>query len=853
MNLLVRRLILGVFAFGVLMLLYAETTRFDFTEHKRFDDQLDDLQKLDTTLNQDVLKVRFRLLGDYDTLGEKLHGMQRAVGALANVPAFMPDTGRQALRAKLVEFSALFARKEQLVESFKSVNAVLNNSLRYLPVAGTELLAHLTNDDEGRTPVALVNELLQHVLVYCLNPGEDEVPALSRSLDQIAGWRLQNPAHPQTAALAAVAAHVRSILTRKPKIEELTQAILSIPTASCAEQLRHLYEGELAGVLREVDRSRLLLKVGCALLLLGIGCAFYALDSAKRNVEQRVRERTRDLQIEVNERKRTEAELLESKRFLQSAMDALSAHIGILDEEGRIIAANGAWSTFALANSLSGDGYGVGANYLEVCDRASGVCSAEAAAAASGIREVITRRTPEFQLEYPCHSPEEQRWFVVRVTRFQGNGSGGVVVAHENITERKQAEQALREGEERYRSLVEATTAIVWDTPASGEFETEQPSWAAFTGQSFDEYRGWGWLNTIHPDDQAHTARTWSAAVANRDIYEVEHRLRARDRTYRHMMVRGVPMLAQDGTIRQWVGIHTDITERKCAEAELAAMNNQLLDVSRQAGMAEVATNVLHNVGNVLNSVNVSATLVADGVKKSKVGDLARVVAVLDQHAADLGAFMSSDPKGKKLPEFLRHLSEHLGGERQSAIAELESLRTNIEHIKDIVTMQQSYAKVSGVTEILKVTDLIEDSLRMNAGALVRHEVQVVREYQEVPPISVEKHKVLQILVNLIRNAKYACDEAGVPDKRMTLRVVNGGGTVKISVSDNGVGVPPENLTRIFNHGFTTRKEGHGFGLHSGALAAQELGGSLRAHSDGHGHGATFTLELPLNTPAFSL
>jgi signal transduction histidine kinase len=133
----------------------------------------------------------------------------------------------------------------------------------------------------------------------------------------------------------------------------------------------------------------------------------------------------------------------------------------------------------------------------------------------------------------------------------------------------------------------------------------------------------------------------------------------------------------------------------------------------------------------------------------------------------------------------------------------------------------------------------------MNGGSLLRHSVDIIREFETVPAMNVEKHKILQILVNLVRNAKYACDDSGRRDKRMTVRVANGEGQVRISVIDNGVGIPAENLARIFNHGFTTRKEGHGFGLHGGALAAKEMGGSLRVHSDGPGQGATFTLELP--------
>lgn len=281
---------------------------------------------------------------------------------------------------------------------------------------------------------------------------------------------------------------------------------------------------------------------------------------------------------------------------------------------------------------------------------------------------------------------------------------------------------------------------------------------------------------------------------------------------------------------------------------ELESTHKQLLEASRLGGMAEIATNVLHNVGNVLNSVNVSAGLVADSMKKSKAASLAKVVTLLREHEQDLGAFFTNDPRGRQLPDYLSQLAEHFRADQQATVKELDSLRANIEHIKEIVAMQQSYARVSGVKEIINLHELVEDSLRMNEGALSRHRVEVIREFNPVPPMNVEKHKILQILVNLIRNAKYACDESGRADRRLTMRVSDGDGRVKVSVTDNGVGILPENLTRIFSHGFTTRKGGHGFGLHSGALAAKEMGGSLTVHSAGHHQGATFTLELPGTT-----
>ena len=262
--------------------------------------------------------------------------------------------------------------------------------------------------------------------------------------------------------------------------------------------------------------------------------------------------------------------------------------------------------------------------------------------------------------------------------------------------------------------------------------------------------------------------------------------------------------------------------------------------------MAEVATGVLHNVGNVLNSVNVSATLVADHVRQTKAGNVAKVAAMLAQHQADLGAFVTQDPRGRMIPGYLATLAESLATEHRSVLDELEHLRKNVEHIKDIVAMQQSYARNSGFIETMPLVDVVEDALRINASALTRHDIELVRDFQLRPTISTDKHKIVQILINLVRNAKHACDEGGRSDKRITVRIAGDAQRVRVSVSDNGAGILAENMDRIFNHGFTTKKDGHGFGLHSGALAAKELGGSLTVSSAGPGLGATFTLELPL-------
>lgn len=270
-----------------------------------------------------------------------------------------------------------------------------------------------------------------------------------------------------------------------------------------------------------------------------------------------------------------------------------------------------------------------------------------------------------------------------------------------------------------------------------------------------------------------------------------------------------------------------------------------MVELSRRAGMAEVATGILHNVGNVLNSVSVSATLMADQLKRSKLGNLRLATTMLSEKNGDLADFLTKDQKGRLLPEYLAKVAGALEKEQASLLTEAEALTENIDHIKGIVAMQQCYAKNSGVNEVLDAAQLVDDALRMNFASIERHGISLIREFEAAPKVSADRHHVLQIIINLIKNAKHAME--GQPrDKRLVIRVApRTPDRVEISVSDTGVGIAAENLNKIFNHGFTTKPDGHGFGLHSGANAAREMGGSLSVTSEGEGHGATFRLELP--------
>lgn len=280
---------------------------------------------------------------------------------------------------------------------------------------------------------------------------------------------------------------------------------------------------------------------------------------------------------------------------------------------------------------------------------------------------------------------------------------------------------------------------------------------------------------------------------------------------------------------------------------ELQEAQSELLAAARHAGMAEIANNVLHNVGNVLNSVNTSAGMISHYLKQSRLSGLSRSVRLMQEHAGDLGEYLTRDAKGRLLPDYLARLDQALAVERRDILDELSRLATSVDHIKEIVSTQQRYSGAASLIEPVLVHELVEDALRMNQGMMARYAVNVEREFSRIGKLPLDKGRVLQILVNLMSNAAEAMDGLPPALRRMTLRVeMAGESRLRIAVADQGTGIAPEHLSLIFSHGFTTKKGGHGFGLHSCALAAREMGGTLSASSAGLGRGACFLLEIPV-------
>jgi PAS domain S-box-containing protein len=415
------------------------------------------------------------------------------------------------------------------------------------------------------------------------------------------------------------------------------------------------------------------------------------------------------------------------------------------------------------------------------------------------------------------------------------------------VQERRRVEEALRESEERFRTLFDNATIGLYRANRDNYFLMANQALIQMVGyDSFAELAGANLAGGLYANegDRQHIQQCLEHIGM---VSEAEVVWCRRDGSSITVRLSAKAIRDKEGDILHFEGFVEDITTRKVAEAELQRLHGELMDASRAAGMAEVATGVLHNVGNVLNSVNVSVTLLNEQVEASRLNSLRQAVALMAANLDRLGPFLAEDPKGRLIPDYLIRVTEHLAGEQSRWREELGQLKANCEHMREVVAMQQNHARVKGFIEPLNAQSLVEDALRMNLNSLEKDGVRLEREYGPVPPVLADKHKVLQILINLVRNAHFAVSQQPSGQREIRLRVfLNGTGRVKIQVRDNGIGIPPENMTRIFSHGFTTRPNGHGFGLHSGALAARELGGTLSAESAGTGQGATFTLELPV-------
>jgi len=380
--------------------------------------------------------------------------------------------------------------------------------------------------------------------------------------------------------------------------------------------------------------------------------------------------------------------------------------------------------------------------------------------------------------------------------------------------ERRRAEVVLRRGEERYRSLVEAVTAIVWNTPASGEFESIQSGWSAFTGQDYDQLKGWGWLDAVHPDDRANTARIWSAAVASRSLYQVEHRLRRHDRVYRHMMVRAVPILDETGAIREWVGIHTDIDDLKQAEAAQREAKEAAQAANR--AKSDFLANMSHEIRTPMNGV-IGMTELALGTELT--AEQREYLDMVKSSADYLLAVINDILDFSKI---------------EAGKLDLDPVDFNLrDHLDETIATLSLRAHAKGLELACHVLDDVPETLVGDACRL------------------------RQILVNLIGNAvKFT--SAGEVTLHVECEFTNeSSASLHFSVRDTGIGIPREKLSILFQafsqvDASTTRKYGGtGLGLAISLQLVKLMGGRVWVESEpGQGSTFHFTVRVGLSTSA---
>jgi PAS domain S-box-containing protein len=388
-----------------------------------------------------------------------------------------------------------------------------------------------------------------------------------------------------------------------------------------------------------------------------------------------------------------------------------------------------------------------------------------------------------------------------------------------------------------------APISLHWAGPDGRILKTNRAE-LALLGYSREEYVG-RQAAAFHQEPKAMSAALLRLARGEK-VPPFESQLRCKDGAFKNVII-ALNGLHENGRLQLVRCFTSDITRLRRQEALNAMLDTQLLHAARLAGMEEVASSVLHDVGNVLNSLNVSALMVVERVINSRLDGLARVAELVRDHTGDLGQFVTTDASGKKLPDYLETLAGYWTEEKAALLGDLGRLTKYVSHIKDVVSRQQSLTGLSSHAESASISDLIEDALTLAASGLEQLGVALRRDCPRDFALSVDRRKFMLILVNLISNARDAVLAGAAAQKEIVVRgELLPEGYARVDVRDNGLGIPAENLERVFERGFTTKKNGHGFGLHSSALAARDLGGSLTVQSDGPGRGAIFTVKIPL-------
>lgn len=412
--------------------------------------------------------------------------------------------------------------------------------------------------------------------------------------------------------------------------------------------------------------------------------------------------------------------------------------------------------------------------------------------------------------------------------------------------------------------------ALYWEVETQSDVLRCENAWSV-NDKKYSKFITFSKQHSLHKNDGL-PGRTWKSKlfcyILGENNYENIHggNIQHINLTRKHQIISvgihsgiSFPILKKDSVVGVIECYSNDALEHGSRVAQLfQSMGEQIgfivereelhkrIAVARQAGMSEVANSVIHNIGNVLNSVNVSVSLLLENVKMSSLKKLPKAVALLHEHASDLDHFIKEDPRGKYLLDYFSKLTECLEQEKHCNQQELGLLHKNIQHILSLVLSQQAFCRASGVLELVDLSRSIDSLLELVSILFEKLHIKVLRQYDTIKPCLVDSFKLNQILVNLIDNAKDALASSQTVEKRLTIKLaLIREEVVDIQVIDNGCGISPEHLPSIFSYGFTTKEKGHGFGLHSSLVAAKEMGASLFLQRSRVDKGAEFRLQFP--------
>ncbi len=414
---------------------------------------------------------------------------------------------------------------------------------------------------------------------------------------------------------------------------------------------------------------------------------------------------------------------------------------------------------------------------------------------------------------FPLRGKDGQyRWFLSRALPIRDE-AGQVVRwfgTNTDVTEQRAWEERVRRSEERFRTVLDASTSIIWNMAASGEFEWPQPRWTAFTGQAFEEARGAGWVEAIHPEDRAHTLDVWRYAVETRSRYEVEHRVRRNDGAWRYMEAHAVPILSEDGTVAEWIGTHADVTERKDAEAAMQAARDEAEEANR--AKSTFIANMSHELRTPLSAI----------IGYSEM---------LQEELEDSG-----DPDG-------------LGDD-------IRKVESNARHLLSLINDVLDLSKIeSGKMEVFAETfDVAEmaGTVATTVQALVekRGNTLTLDLAPDLGAMHSDVTKVRQILLNLLSNAAKFTEGGNITLSAERRSGRGGKDWLAFRVSDSGIGMTEEQLAKLFQRfqqadASTTRRfGGTGLGLSITKAFSAMLGGEVDVEST-PGQGSAFTVRLP--------